>query len=96
MIYQLTSIPVYCFNNTSTCGNTSSAVFSQIALNEQLIAAQVTHIVRQCKLVLKTTDKRNVEKCENFSVLPIGYCAVCVYCACMKFEIYWSFQVHCI
>ena len=47
MINQLTSIPVYCFNNTNMCVNTSSAVFLTSSLNEQLIAAKVTHIVRQ-------------------------------------------------
>ena len=30
----------------------------------------------------KTTDKRNVRN----TVLPIGYCAVCGYCALIKFE----------
>ena len=41
----------------------------------------------------KTTDREGSEKCEKFSVLTISYCAVCGYCAFMKFEIYWSFQV---
>ena len=44
----------------------------------------------------KTTDREISEKCEKFSVLTINYCTVCGYCAFMKFEFYWSFQVNCI
>ena len=38
----------------------------------------------------KTTDIEGSEKCEKFSVLTISYCAVCGYCASIKFEFYWS------
>ena len=38
----------------------------------------------------KTTDR---ERSEKFSVLTISYCAVCGYSDCIKFELYWSFQV---
>ena len=34
----------------------------------------------------KTTDREGSEKCEKFSVLTISYCAVCGYCAFIKFE----------
>ena len=41
----------------------------------------------------KTIDREGSEKCEKFSVPTISYCAVCGYSDCIKFELYWSFQV---
>ena len=40
----------------------------------------------------KTTGREGSEKCENFSVLTISYCAVCDYCDFIELEFYWSFQ----